>query len=81
MFRAVCYRPDECQIITTGTDRKIGYWETYDGAEIRELDGSKTHSIYGMDIYGKQFVTGGGDKLVKVYTFILLYLDDTVISE
>ncbi len=66
MFRAVCYRPDECQIIATGTDRKIGYWETYDGAEIRELDGSKTHSINGMDIYDKQFVTGGGDKLVKV---------------
>lgn len=24
MFRAVCYRPDECQIITGGTDRKVG---------------------------------------------------------
>ena len=23
MFRAVCYRPDECQIITGGTDRKV----------------------------------------------------------
>ena len=66
MFRTVCYRPDECQIITSGTDRKIGYWETYDGSQIRELDGSKTASINGMDIYGKHFVTGGGDKLIKV---------------
>ena len=66
MFRAVCYRPDECQIITGGTDRKIGYWEIYDGSQIRELDGSKTDSINGMDIHGKYFVTGGGDKLIKV---------------
>lgn len=66
MFRAVCYRPDECQIITGGTDRKVGYWETYDGSQIRELDGSKAESINGMDIHGKYFVTGGGDKLIKV---------------
>lgn len=62
----MCYRPDECQIITAGTDRKIGYWETYDASQIRELEGSKLASINGMDMYGKQFVTGGGDKLVKV---------------
>lgn len=66
MFRTVCYRPDECQIITSGTDRKVGYWETYDGSQIRELDGSKSDSINGMDIFGKHFVTGGGDKLIKV---------------
>ena len=66
MFRAVCYRQDECQIITGGTDRKIGYWETYDGSQIRELDGSKAESINGMDIHGKYFVTGGGDKVIKV---------------
>ena len=66
MFRAVCYRPDECQIITAGTDRKIGYWETYDGSQIRELEGSKSDSINGMDILGDSFVTGGGDRLVKV---------------
>ncbi len=142
MFRAVCYRPDECQIITGGTDRKvcslvlfyllvldcflfaitvlsnvhtcwlepqsrqlkfsllaaiiikvsdshtvkvtvqyylnitqhyllflccqIGYWEMFDGSQIRELDGSRSASINGMDIRGGHFVTGGGDKLVKV---------------
>lgn len=25
MFKAVCYHPDECQIITVGTDRKVGF--------------------------------------------------------
>lgn len=68
MFKAVCYHPDECQVITGGTDRKIGYWDTYDGGQIRELDGSKTGSIDGMDITncGSYFVTGGSDRVVKV---------------
>ncbi len=67
MFCTVCYRPDdECQLITGGTDHKIGYWETYDGGQIRELDGSD--SINGMDVHDKHFVTGGGDKLIKVTT-------------
>ena len=69
MFKAVCYHPEECQVITGGTDRKIGYWDTFDGSQIRELDGSKTGSIDGMDITecGSYFVTGGSDKVVKVH--------------
>ena len=69
LFKAVCYRPDECQVITGGTDRKVGYWETYDGAQIRELDGSKSGSINGMDIYDTRFVTGSSDKLIKVWLY------------
>lgn len=68
MFQAVCYLPDECQLITGGTDRKVGYWEVYDGSQIRELEGSKTGSINGIDISscGCYFVTGGDDRVVKV---------------
>ena len=70
MFQAVCYLPDECQLITGGTDRKVGYWEVYDGAQIRELEGSQTSSINGIDISscGRYFVTGGDDRVVKVAT-------------
>ncbi|VDQ01461.1 unnamed protein product [Trichobilharzia regenti] len=48
--------------------QKIGYWEVYDGSMIRQLDGSRSGSINGMDITtdGDTFVTGGNDKLVKV---------------
>lgn len=72
MFQAVCYLPDECQLITGGTDRKVGYWEVYDGAQIRELEGSKTGSINGIDISpcGRYFVTGGDDRVVKVPQYI-----------
>ncbi|EDV27747.1 Cilia- and flagella-associated protein 52 [Trichoplax sp. H2] len=70
LFKGVCYRPDECQIITCGTDRKIGYWETYDGTQIRELEGSKS-SINGMDIApdGLFVVTGGADKVIRMWKY------------
>lgn len=71
MFKAICYSPDESQIITAGTDRKIMYWETYDGNQIRELEGSRQGSIDGMDIStdGRHFVTGGDDKEVLVWKY------------
>ncbi|KAA0187408.1 WD repeat-containing protein 16 [Fasciolopsis buskii] len=71
LFRCICYHPNECQVITSGTDRKIGYWEVYDGSLIRQLDGSRSGSINGMDITqdGNTFVTGGDDKLVKIWKY------------
>ncbi|XP_018617658.2 cilia- and flagella-associated protein 52 isoform X1 [Scleropages formosus] len=71
LFRTVCYHPEEYQIITSGTDRKIGYWEVYDGSAIRELEGSLSGAINGMDIShdGNYFVTGGDDKLMKVWGY------------
>lgn len=71
LFKCVCYNAEETQIITSGTDRKIGYWECFDGSLIRELDGAKTGSVNAMDISsdGEFFVTGGDDTLLKVWTY------------
>lgn len=71
LFRCICYHPTECQVITSGTDRKIGYWEVFDGSLIRQLDGSRSGSVNGMDITadGKTFVTSGDDKIVKVWKY------------
>ncbi|XP_019113564.1 cilia- and flagella-associated protein 52 [Larimichthys crocea] len=71
MFRTVCYHPEDYQIITSGTDRKVSYWEVYDGTVIREVEGSKSGAINGMHVTqdGKYFVTGGDDKLVKVWDY------------
>ena len=68
MFKAVSYHPDECQVITAGSDRKIGYWEAFDGSAIREIEGSESGSINGLDISadGQYLLTGGCDKLIKV---------------
>ena len=40
-FKAVLYHPDESQLLTTGSDRKITYWDTFDGQAIRVLEGSE----------------------------------------
>lgn len=71
LFKCVCYNKDETQIFTSGTDRKIGYWECYDGSQIRDLEGSMTGAVNAMDISpdGEYFVTGGDDKLLKVWTY------------
>jgi WD40 repeat protein len=71
-FKAVSYFPDESQLLTSGTDRKVGYWEAFDGSLIRELEASQSDTINGLDITtnGKFFAIGGSDKLVKVIYII-----------
>ncbi|XRA99932.1 cilia- and flagella-associated protein 52 [Pycnococcus provasolii] len=70
-FKGVVYHPDESQIVTCGTDRKVSYWDAYDGQAIRILDGSTTHPVNAIDIApdGTGYVTGGGDKLVKLWGY------------
>lgn len=41
LFKQVLFHPDESQLLTTGSDRKITYWETFDGTAIRYLEGSE----------------------------------------
>merc|ERR1719428_1728730 len=40
MFKSIVYHPDESQLLTTGSDRKCAYWDTFDGQAIRVLEGS-----------------------------------------
>lgn len=44
-FKAVLYHPDESQLLTTGTDRKITNWDAYDGSAIRIVDGSTAAEV------------------------------------
>jgi WD40 repeat protein len=41
MFKQVLYHPDEAQVITTGSDRKIAYWDAFDGQQIRNIEASE----------------------------------------
>jgi len=70
-FMDVLYHPDTSQLLTTGTDRKLTYWDVVDGNPIRILDGSTTDKLtcLGITEDGTKFVTGGGDKLVQVWGY------------
>jgi len=70
-FKAVLYHPDESQIVTTGTDRKITWWDAFDGQAIRILDGSDSAELNSLAISpnGEVVVSGGGDKDVKLWGY------------
>lgn len=70
-FRSIVYHPDQSQLLTTGTDRKLTYWDVVDGNPIRVLDGSAIDALNTLAISsdGETFVCGGGDKLVKVWAY------------
>jgi WD40 repeat protein len=63
-FKACAYHPDESQVVTGGTDRKVTWWDSFDGQAIRVLDGSESAEINSLDIStdGEMIVTGGGTR-------------------
>ncbi|GMH45198.1 hypothetical protein BSKO_13155 [Bryopsis sp. KO-2023] len=70
-FKAVVYHPDESQLVTAGTDRKITYWDPFEGQAIRILDGSASEPVNALatDSEGEVVVSGGSDKLVKLWGY------------
>ena len=40
VFRQITYHPDESQLLTCGSDRKLTYWDTSDCTAIRAIDGA-----------------------------------------
>ncbi|GAQ77665.1 hypothetical protein KFL_000020270 [Klebsormidium nitens] len=70
-FKAILYHPDESQLLTTGTDRKITYWDAYDGQVIRNIEGSKSAEINALAISadGEAVASGGADKEVKLWGY------------
>lgn len=71
MFKQVLYHPDESQLLTAGSDRKVTYWDCFDGQAIRMLDGSDSGEINALAItdQGEHFVSGGEDKTVKLWDY------------
>lgn len=58
-------------MLTTGSDRKITYWDCFDGQAIRMLDGSSSGEINALAILneGEHYVSGGEDKIVKIWDY------------
>jgi len=70
-FKSVAYHPDESQLLTCGTDRKITYWDVLNMNAIRIIDGSDSADVNSLHVNsdGKFFVSGGADKKVNVWNY------------
>jgi cilia- and flagella-associated protein 52 len=71
VFRRILYHPDEAQMLTCGSDRRITYFDAFDGEAIRILEEAAEHELLAMDIEpsGALFVTGGRDGVLKVWHY------------
>jgi WD40 repeat protein len=70
-FSVALYHPDESQLLTAGTDRKVTVWDVVDGSAIRITDASPSAEVNSLAISsdGSAFVSAGGDKIVKVWNY------------
>ena len=80
MFKQVLYHPDEAQVITTGSDRKIAYWDNYDGQQIRDIEASEGEinalafmlvfsTLYITHRNKEYFLSGGEDKTLMLWKY------------
>ncbi|KAF0683281.1 Aste57867_24713 [Aphanomyces stellatus] len=71
VFRRILYHPDESQMLTCGSDRRITYYDSYDGEAIRILEEAADGEMLALDIEksGNIFVTGGRDSTLKVWHY------------
>merc|ERR550514_2714216 len=71
MFKSIAYHPDESQLLTTGSDRKVAYWDTFDGQAIRVLEASEEGELTTLSISksGSNYVSGGEERLLKLWDY------------
>jgi len=57
--------------LTTGTDRQISYYDASDCSVIRVINGSNSGSVEALSIdrEGSYFVSGGADRIVKLWHY------------
>jgi len=71
MFKYIVYHPDESQLLTTGSDRKVAYWDTFDGQAIRVLEASEEGEVCTLSISqsGSHYISGGEERLLKLWDY------------
>jgi WD40 repeat protein len=75
VFKSIVYHPEGAQLLTTGSDRRIGYWEVFDGQLLRSLEtgDEEQGEINSLSMMkdGKHFLSGGSDGIVKIWDYDL----------
>jgi len=69
-FKSVAYHPDFAQLLTSGSDRKLHYWDVAGAEAIRvmEAGGGIVNSV-AVSGDGELFVSGGDDKTLRVWQY------------
>ena len=71
-FKAIGIHPDEKQIITVGTDRKITWWDPSDASIIRVIDDPNDSELVALDISrpdAMALVVAGSDRLLRLFDY------------
>lgn len=60
--------PSGVQILATGNDRHISYWEVYDASLVRDVEGSAKGAVncLSLNSTGDVFATAGVDQTLRV---------------
>jgi WD domain, G-beta repeat len=71
------------QAVTTGSDRKLAYWDVYDGSAVRVVDASASAGCCDacVDPDGEVIVSGGADKLVQERALLALSLVHMILQQ
>lgn len=70
-FTCAQFYPTGVQILATGTDRHISYWEVLDASLVRNIEGSVQGSIncLSLNASGEIFASCGNDQIVKLWNY------------
>lgn len=74
-FTCAQFFPTGVQILATGTDRRVSYWEVYDASLVRDVEASKKGSVncVALNKTGEYFISVGHDQIVKVSIGVSIY--------
>lgn len=66
--------PSGVQILATGNDRHISYWEVYDASLVRNVEGSAKGAVncLSLNSTGEMFATAGTDQIVRVIKWSIM---------
>lgn len=71
-FKALAAHPDENQIVTTGTDRRITWWDPDDASVIRVIESPAEAELAALDIStpdGASVVVAGADRVLRIFDY------------
>lgn len=70
-FTNAMFDPSGVQVIATGTNRRISYWEVFDASLVRDIEGSSNGAVNSLSINstGEVFATAGNDQIIKLWNY------------